>query len=143
MQIFKIDSINRKNNNINFQSKRTLTRVKIQPKMDMFCKSPEIKEALMNNFIKLRDGFAEKLYPIALEASIADWNFYINSNDEKFKVMSEASDEYEKLWQDKNLYNEFLRLKDVELSKHEKKQLKNKCDCPLYLASEYVRYRNV
>ena len=125
MQIFKIDSINRKNNNINFQSKRTLTRVKIQPKMDMFCKSPEIKEALMNNFIKLRDGFAEKLYPIALEASIADWNFYINSNDEKFKVMSEASDEYEKLWQDKNLYNEFLRLKDVELSKHEKKQLKN------------------
>ena len=52
MQIFKIDSINRKNNNINFQSKRTLTRVKIQPKMDMFCKSPEIKEALMNNFIK-------------------------------------------------------------------------------------------
>ena len=25
----------------------------------------------------------------------------------------------------------------------EKKQLKNKCDCPLYLASEYMRYRNV
>ena len=70
----------------------------------------------MNNFIKLRDSFAEKLYPIALKASIADWNFYINSNDENFKVMSEASDEYEKLWQDKDLYNEFLRLKDVELS---------------------------
>ena len=39
--------------------------------------------------------------------------------------MTKDSDELTNLWQDKNCYNEFLKLKNIELNKHEKKQLKD------------------
>ena len=128
MNISKINFYNfsnNKKNNINFKSNPILTKVKIEHKMDLFCKSPEIKEALMNKFVKLRDCFSEKLYPIALKLNISEWNFYINSNKENFEIMSKIYDEYKKLWQNKDLYNDFLKLKNIELNKHEKIQLKN------------------
>ena len=58
------------NKNINFKSKTILTKVKNQPKIDMFCKSNEVKSALMEKFISLRDSFSEKLYPILKKYSI-------------------------------------------------------------------------
>lgn len=79
----------------------------------------------MNKFVKLRESFSEKLYPIILKLNISDWNFYINSTNENLEIMTKNSDEYRALWQDENLYKEFLKLKDVELNKHEKKQLKD------------------
>ena len=93
--------------------------------MDLFCKSSKIKEALMNKFISLRESFSEKLYPIVLKLNISEWNFYINSTDENLEIMTKDSDELTKLWQDENLYNEFLKLKNVDLNNHEKKQLKD------------------
>ena len=127
MKIINIDSYNVKNKyyNVKFQSKPILTKTKIQPKMDLFCKSSEIKEALMNKFISLRESFSEKLYPIVLKLNISEWNFYINSTDENLEIMTKDSDELTKLWQDENLYNEFLKLKNVDLNNHEKKQLKD------------------
>ena len=127
MKILKTEiyNLNKKNNNINFQSKPILTKTKIQPKMDLFCKSSELKEALMNKFVKLRESFSEKLYPIILKLNISDWNFYINSTDENLEIMTKNSDELTKLWQDKNLYNEFLKLKNKITDEHEKKQLKD------------------
>ena len=121
MKIFKTENynFNKKNYSINFQSKSILTKTKIQPKMDLFCKSPEIKEALMNKFIKLRESFSEKLYPIVLKSNISRWNFYINSTNENLEIMTKDSDELTNLWQDENLYKEFLKLKDIELNKHE------------------------
>ena len=127
MKIFKIENynLNRKNNNINFQLKPILTKTKIQPKIDLFCKSSELKEALMNKFVNLREKFSEKLYPIVLKSNISRWNFYINSTNENLEIMTKDSDELTELWQDENLYKEFLKLKDIELNKHEQKQLKD------------------
>ena len=124
MKILKIESFYIKNNkNINFKSKPILTNVKNQPKIDMFCKSNEVKSVLMENFIKLRNSFSEKLYPILKKYSISEWNFYINSTDENLEIVNKNYNEYKKLWQDENLYKEFLKLKNIELNKHEKKQL--------------------
>ena len=126
MKVLKIESNTiKKNNNIKFKSKSVLTKTKIQPKMDLFCKSPEIKEAFMNKFVNLRENFSEKLYPLVLKLNISDWNFYTNSTDENLEIMTKNSDEYRKLWQDKNLYNEFLKLKNSITDKHEQKQLKD------------------
>ena len=77
----------------------------------MFCKSNEVKSALMKKFINLRDSFSDKLYPILKKYNISEWNFYINSTDENLEIMTKNSDEYRKLWQDKNLYKKFLNLK--------------------------------
>lgn len=125
MKVLKIESFYIKNNkNINFKSKPFLTKVKNQPKIDMFCKSNEVKSALMENFINLRNSFSEKLYPILKKYSISEWNFYINSTDENLEIVNKNYNEYKKLWQDENLYKEFLKLKNIDLNKHEKKQLK-------------------
>ena len=94
MKVLKIESNTiKKNNNIKFKSKSVLTKTKIQPKMDLFCKSPEIKEAFMNKFVNLRENFSEKLYPLVLKLNISDWNFYTNSTDENLEIMTKNSDE--------------------------------------------------
>ena len=125
MKILSIESFYIKNNkNINFKSKPILTKVKNQPKIDMFCKSNEVKSALMEKFINLRNSFSEKLYPILKKYSISEWNFYINSTDENLEIVNKNYNEYKKLWQDENLYKEFLKLENIDLNKHEKKQLK-------------------
>ncbi len=125
MKILNIESFHIKNNkNIKFKSKPFLTNVKNQPKIDMFCKSNEVKSAFMEKFINLRNSFSEKLYPILKKYSISEWNFYINSTDENLEIVNKNYNEYKKLWQDDNLYKEFLKLKNIDLNKHEKKQLK-------------------
>ena len=64
MRISEINLYNTKlNKNISFQSKQILTKPNMQPKIDLFCKSPEIKEGIMNKYINLRDKFSEELYP--------------------------------------------------------------------------------
>ena len=125
MQISKINFYNfNSKNNINFKSKPILTKTKLEPKIDMFFKSTEIKKVTMDRFINLRDSFAEKLKPIALNMYISEWNFYINSTKENFEILSKTRDKYVKIWQNKTFYNKFLKIKDIDLNKNERKQLK-------------------
>ena len=125
MRIQEINFYNTKQNNkITFQSKTFLTKPNLQPKIDLFCKSPEVKEGLMNKFINLREELSKDLYPKFLKYSISQWDFYINSTDENLEKMNKDFDEYNNIWQNKDLYNKFLKLKNIKLDKHEKKQLK-------------------
>ena len=123
MKIEKINSYNF--NKITFKSnKNILTKNNKVLKPDIFCKSPEVREGLMNKFIKLRDEFSDLLYPLMKKYNISSWDFYINSTDENLQIMTNNYDDYRKLWNDEILYKEFLKLKDVDLENHEKKQLK-------------------
>lgn len=125
MQISKINFYNfNSKNNINFKSKPILTKTKLEPKIDMFFKSTEIKKVTMDRFINLRDSFAKKLKPIALNMYISEWNFYINSTKENFEILSKTRDKYVEIWQNKTFYNKFLKIKDIDLNKNERKQLK-------------------
>ena len=123
MKVQKIDIITKKIN-IN-KTNKILTKPNLTPKIDMFCKSKEVIRALENKFVNLRENFSEKLYPQILKCSISEWNFFINSTDENLKIMNNAQDEYQKLWQDEKIYKEFLKLKNATLNKHEEKQLKD------------------
>ena len=123
MKVLKIESYNSKNK-INFKQKQILTKPNLTSKIDMFCKSKEVKNSLMNKFIKLRDEFSEILLPAILKYNIASWDFYINSTNENLEIMTKSYDEYKNLWKNKSLYKEFLKLKNIDLPKHEEKQLK-------------------
>jgi len=125
MKILKIDYLENNYNNINFKSKPILTNKKIKPKMDLFCKSQEIKEGLMKKFIKLRDSFAEKYYPAFVEYCVSEWDFYINSTKKNMKINKEKSEIFYKLLQDEVLYKKFLKIEKIDLDKREKLQLKN------------------
>ena len=123
MKIEKINSYNF--NKITFKSnKNILLKNNNVLKSDIFCKSPEVKEGIMNKFVNLRDNFSELLYPLMKKYNISSWDFYINSTDENLQIMTNNYDDYRKHWNDEILYKEFLKLKDVDLEKHEKKQLK-------------------
>ena len=123
MKVLKIESYNSKNK-INFKQKQILTKPNLTSKIDMFCKSKEVKNSLMNKFIKLRDKFSEILLPAILKYNIASWDFYINSTNENLEIMTKSYDEYKNLWKNKSLYKEFLKLNNIDLPKHEEKQLK-------------------
>ena len=123
MKVQKIDIITKKIN-IN-KTNKILTKPNLTPKIDMFCKSKEVIRALENKFVNLRENFSEKLYPQILKCSISEWNFFINSTDENLKIMNNAQDEYQKLWQNEKIYKEFLKLKNATLNKHEEKQLQD------------------
>ena len=123
MKILKIESCN-KINNVNFKQKYILTKPNLTSKIDMFCKSSEVKNSLMNKFINQRDNFSEVFYPALLKYNISSWDFYINSTDENLDFMTKNYDNYKNLWKDENIYKEFLKLKNIDLPKHEKRQLK-------------------
>ncbi len=80
---------------------------------------------MKNKFIKLRDSFSKNWYKIYLKSSAADWNFYINSTDENLKEMTKYQDEFSQLFQNKEIYEQFKKIKTSALDKHEQKQLKN------------------
>ena len=126
MKVLKINqTLNIKTfNNI----KPPLTKPLITPKIDMFCKSAEVRKGLENKFIELRESFAEKLYPAYLKQSDADWNFYINSTDENLALLTKFEDEFYDLYRDKTTYDKFKTLKSFaydKLNKHEQKHLDN------------------
>ena len=108
--------------------RQPLTKPRITPKIDMFCKSTEVIKGLENKFIQLRESFAEKLYPAYLKQSDADWNFYINSTDENMALLTKYEDEFYDLYRNKDTYEKFKTLKLYaydKLNKHEQKHLDN------------------
>ena len=123
MKVLKIESYNNKNK-INFKQKQILTKPNLTSKIDMFCKSNEVKNIFMDKFISLRDKFGDVIYPILLKYNISSWDFYINSTDENLDIMTNNYDEYKNLWKNESLYKEFLEYKNKDLSEHEAKQLK-------------------
>ena len=94
----KILKINPYINSTSFKSKPVLTKALKTSKIDMFCKSNEVKEALNKNFVKLRDEFSKNWYKLYLKSSCCDWNFYINSTEENLKKMTLAQDEFSNLF---------------------------------------------
>ena len=121
----KILKINPYINSTSFKSKPVLTKALKTSKIDMFCKSNEVKEALNKNFVKLRDEFSKNWYKLYLKSSCCDWNFYINSTEENLKKMTLAQDEFSNLFHNREAYEEFKKIDSSKLSKHEQKQLKN------------------
>ena len=109
---------------ITFKSKISLTKPNLAPKIDMFCKSKESVN-FMSNFLNLRDKFSDKLYDVSLKANTACWDFYIDSTDENMKKYQELQNKVSELFNDKNTYEEFLKIDKDTLSFHENKQLKN------------------
>ena len=77
-------------------------------------------------FIKIRDEFSKELEAKTYTSKIADWNFYINSNDENMKEHEKAQEDFFKLYRNEKFYR---NLKEFEKSgledKHLEKQLKN------------------
>ena len=129
MKVLKIELNNNRKLNKIIKTNNFLTKSNLVSKIDMFCKSSEVKIGLMNRFIKLRDEFGDKLYPVIKNYNISSWNFYINSTDENLQIMTNYYDEYKNLWKDEKIYNNFLKLKNIELPKHENKQLNDIIKC--------------
>lgn len=75
-------------------------------------------------FRKLLDNFSINWYRATLEMSNADWDFYTNSTEKNLKKMSKFQDNYSKIFQDKDSYNDFKKIDKNNLNNHEKKQLK-------------------
>ena len=98
MKILKINSITSSKLYSQKMSKLFLTKPITENKIDMFCKSKEVKEGLRNKFLKLRDSFSEKLYPAFVKESTTCWNFYINSTEENMEKFNKACDEKSNLY---------------------------------------------
>ena len=76
-------------------------------------------------FADLKAELANVLEPATINAEKCSWDFYINSTQDNMQKYEESQDEYSKIFQDKKMYEKFLRIDSSKLSKHDAKQLKD------------------
>lgn len=79
-----------------------------------------------DEYKKIRNEFGKLLEKAQYDTELSCWNFYTNSTEENLKKYTQAQEEYNNLFKDKNTYN---RLKEVQNegleNPHLAKQLKN------------------
>ena len=72
----------------------------------------------------LREQFGNKLKDAYYNAELAAWNFYTDSNQENLDRNTQAQEEYNNLYNDKDLYKRLKEIKDTGLNdKHLDKQV--------------------
>ena len=124
MKVLKINNITSYKLSNQKLERLFLTKPITENKIDMFCKTKEVKEVLRNKFLNIRDIFSENLKKFYISSETSCWDFYINSTDENMKKFNEASDNLANLYKDEQVYNKLNNINEKYLTKNEKRQLK-------------------
>ena len=80
---------------------------------------------MLKKYIELRDRFSKELEGVSVNVERTCWDFYTNSTDENLEKYEIAQDEYSDVFQNREIFNEFLKIDSEQLPKHEAKQLKD------------------
>lgn len=79
---------------------------------------------MKNKFVELRENFSKDLERVSVNLEKSCWDFYINSTPENMQKYEQIQDEYSNLFQNKEIYEQLLKINREELSVHEQRQLK-------------------
>ena len=121
MRIIKINTLKNPNTtNINYKANPIIKNIRIKPKNDIFVKTKGLN--MMKNFINLRESLSEKLYPLFVKTEKTCWDFYINSTDENMQKYTQAYEEFQNIYKNRNgengSHHHHHRSHSVRLSLH-------------------------